>query len=1567
VRADFKYPLWRVEELLRRDPGAGPESLLSRAVMVADHVLVRIRDGVSADRLREFAQDCGGGLRLALHKPGFYLVSAPDAAPDTVPRLLAALNRDPSVVDYAEPDHILYAVQTIPNDPSFGTLWALNNTGQSGGTPDADIDAPEAWDLATGSSEVVAAVVDTGINYNHPDLASNIWVNPLETANGIDDDGNGYVDDLHGWDFVHNDSEPLDDYGHGSHVAGTIAASGNNTLGVAGVNWQCRLMALKFLDNRGNGTTSDAVDALAYATAMRRRGIPVRLTNNSWGGGNGYSLSAAIAESGDAGLLCVAAAGNDGSDNDAFPFYPASYSWSNIIAVAATDRRDALAGFSNHGRKSVDLAAPGVEIYSATLGTSYGSMSGTSMAAPHVAGVAALLWSAWPEARWQDVREAILSSVDPLPALTNITLTGGRLNAYKALLALFRILHTPAERVYNTGAPYAIDTVIVPQRLTDTNAIALFWNTDGSTHFVSTNLQPVSNNLYRALLPVQPEGTTISYWLEAIPVTGSVARSPTNAPAAMHRLLVTTPIAFMVSGAPDNYGAVSPDYGWYTYPSGLLITATAPAYTPEATGSRWKCEGWTGMGSVPPSGASNTCAFALARMSAIEWRWRQQYALAQSSTLPGSLNATSWWYSATAASTATAAANATSGGVAYAFVHWLLDGVRQPAPTGTAQNPIPNIAMNAPHSARAVYVNASLDADGDGMLDWWEIHYFGSTDATPEADPDHDGFSNLDEFRDRTDPNDAASIPAPPIIKHTPLHDPQTVPAPYRVEAVIADNLSVSSAVLQWSRNGNALQSTNMVLAGPALYGASIPAPGTNGDIFVYSILAADARGDTATQGPYIFRVDYPVLIAAPGAFDLILPPNAVTNAVISIGNAGTTNLGLSARPFTAGFADDVEHGTNGWTHGGDVDLWTLSTNRSASGATSWYCGDPATRLYGPSMHARLDTPPVSLGSSASMTFKYWIKCELDTQSYRSDWLPNHAWDGGIVEISTNGGTTFTPIAPVGGYPYRISGWSQSPWVQDTPCFAGSGKGWEQATFDLTPYAAFPAVIRFHFGTDDNTQEEGWYVDDVVITPAYDTALPMSAAPANLDLLPGFADEITIALDTTGIPTGDFHAAIRLACNAPDTPVLDLPFNLRVRSPAVLTGFTAAQTSTNGEGLVTIGGAVSDADGDTCSMELGWSTNAGLTWQTLTNSATVLANATSATVLTAAWNTSAAGSGITLAPQTLVRGRAWDGLLWSAWATSQPFMVDNEAPPIPIRLKSVTHLIGKWSTNAVMGIIWTPVSDGAGVGLSEYLCGLGTNPPALPAAGSTSNRFANVIVPGDGSNWWISARARDRVGNLSPTALSGPYWIDAHPPSMTAAQVTLALSPFGRYLIDSTTVTGTWSGFTDAGSGIQGYFFSLANGGGTTNGSWTTVAEGVLPGAQFDVTNTFHVWARDALGLIGPAAAASFLVLDSAGDRDGDGLSNAQEEIAGTDACNPFSAFALEPSTSNDGAGYPVLRWLGVTGRFYSLYYRDALLPETNWTAVPDLVHMPGLTGTMTYTDRTAVLPTRFYRITVTP
>ncbi len=434
-------------------------------------------------------------LIQGLGKPGLVLLQSKASSTEEVAQLLR-LN---ALVEYATPNGLVDSAR-LPDDTRFSSMTNLLNVGQLGTAVDADVDAELAWDFTVGSPQVVVGIVDSGIDVTHPDLYLNVWINQGEIptgkrnllqdsdadglftfydlnqasnqslvrdlngntyidaldllsdpqwSDGLDTDGNGFIDDFFGWNFRAGANEPfaannpMDNFGHGTHVAGTVGAVGNNAIGVTGINWRTSLMSLKFLDENNQGDTAAAIAAINYATMMRSEfDVNVRVLNNSWGqpSGANAALAAAIEESGDAGILFVAAAGNgnilgNGIDNDRSPFYPASYSLSNVISVAASDGQDRLAAFSNFGASSVDLVAPGVGVLSTLPGKRYGTANGTSMSTPHVTGSAALIWSRLPNALVSEVRAALLTGVDPIAELTGKVASGGRLNLAKSLQA----------------------------------------------------------------------------------------------------------------------------------------------------------------------------------------------------------------------------------------------------------------------------------------------------------------------------------------------------------------------------------------------------------------------------------------------------------------------------------------------------------------------------------------------------------------------------------------------------------------------------------------------------------------------------------------------------------------------------------------------------------------------------------------------------------------------------------------------------------------------------------------------------------------------------------------------------------------------------------------------------------------------------------------------------------------------------------------------------------------------------------------------------------------------------
>lgn len=429
---------------------------------VEGEVLVKLKSGLPASAIAGANNKIGANLVETLGDTNWVRIKLPDNL--TVENALAEY-KNFAEIEAVQPNFYYHLLAT-PNDPQFTStgMWGLTK-----------ISAPSAWDLTTGSAAVVVADIDTGLRYTHDDLAANAWTNPGEIQNnGVDDDGNGFVDDFYGWDFFYNDSNPIDDAGgHGTHTAGTIGAVGNNAIGVTGVNWNVKIMPIKIYSPVGTDSTSAMlVNAYNYVRMMKERGVNIRVTNNSYGGcgeacGYDQATKDALDAMGNAGILNVFAAGNANQNIESSPAFPASYTSPTVLSVASSTSTDARSSFSNYGIVSVDLAAPGSGVLStyANSNTSYATLSGTSMATPHVTGAAALLSAYNPSLSPASLKATLMNTVDSLAAWTSLVKTGGRLNVSRALQNQTVCTFTPSVASLNvpTKGGYFSVNVTAPQ------------------------------------------------------------------------------------------------------------------------------------------------------------------------------------------------------------------------------------------------------------------------------------------------------------------------------------------------------------------------------------------------------------------------------------------------------------------------------------------------------------------------------------------------------------------------------------------------------------------------------------------------------------------------------------------------------------------------------------------------------------------------------------------------------------------------------------------------------------------------------------------------------------------------------------------------------------------------------------------------------------------------------------------------------------------------------------------------------------------------------------------------
>jgi len=529
---------------------------------VAGEVLVKFGPALDGANRQQLSDRMDADENEAIGSVGVHRIHSRRHDTQTLLELL----RSDARVQYAEPNYIVHAL-AVPNDPRFSSLWGLNNVGQNigcgascsgspAGTTGADIKATAAWGVSTGSRATVVAVVDTGIDYNHPDLAANVWSAPTSFTVNIAGRAITCAAGTHGFNAITNACDPLDDNNHGSHVSGTIGAVGNNGVGVVGVNWIASVMGAKFLNSAGSGTSANAINAIEFAIqakAILGAGANVRVLSNSWGGG-GFSqaLLDEINRANANGLLFVAAAGNNGGNNDATPFYPATYNAPNVVAVAATDNNDMLASFSNFGAMTVDLGAPGVDVLSTTRNSTYSYFSGTSMATPHVSGAAALVLSVC-SLDTAGVKSNLLSNVDPLGSLSGRVVTNGRLNVDRAI----RACSAPPTSDFSVSATPASQTVVQGVSATYTATVTPSGGFTGTVTFSATGLPSGATATFNPGSVAASGSSTLTVTTASTTPTGSYPITVTGTSGALtHSTAVT--LVVQAAGAPDFTLSASP-------------------------------------------------------------------------------------------------------------------------------------------------------------------------------------------------------------------------------------------------------------------------------------------------------------------------------------------------------------------------------------------------------------------------------------------------------------------------------------------------------------------------------------------------------------------------------------------------------------------------------------------------------------------------------------------------------------------------------------------------------------------------------------------------------------------------------------------------------------------------------------------------------------------------------------------------------------------------------------------------------------------------------------------------
>ncbi|HRU70554.1 MAG TPA: C25 family cysteine peptidase [Kiritimatiellia bacterium] len=1037
------------------------------------------------------------------------------------------------------------------------------------------------------------------------------------------------------------------------------------------------------------------------------------------------------------------------------------------------------------------------------------------------------------------------------------------------------LTHTPLINTYDTQTAYRVTCTLEPLGLYDPDSVKLHWQTERAPGVIHTqHMSQVASNLFESVIAPQPARTRVTYRLEAANHAGYESGWPADIDSTSFH--VTDRLNLEIRGSLFDIGTVSPDYGITYFASGLVVTASAPPIVPVTVSTRHVATGFFGTGSAPQSGTNLTVTFPIATHSMLVWLWQRQHRLTLTSAHPDFPAQQLWGVEDQALDVPAVPATLTRDGVRHVFTEWRLDGMRSPAAPATCTPDYGPLVMDAPHTLEAIYLPEDLDADGNGIADWWEIRHTGSNGLDPAADDDLDGFTCAEEFADRTSPIDGTSFPAPPVITHVPLDEIQTRPGPFFVTAQITDTHAAVAAV-EWRRRTDPWQITAMTPTSNDLFTAAIADLSAPGDDIEYRIIATDPDGRNSATETFFFFLYYPVADTT-RFHDLTLfalPTQAAFSAVMNLHNIGNAPLAWSLR-FARDESVTAPHLPH-WDWRSLGQSWQISTNRSVSPPYALHCTLVSRRLPNTPERATLTLPPSLIGANAIFSFKHWIHSELESST------STRAFDGGIVEFSIDGGATFEQLR--GPYTHTIYGWEASPWPDGTPCFAGNGtEGWRTVTFDLAAlypeqngFAGRTLLFRFHYGGDNNTDNEGWYIDDLTLSPllAHPAFAPDVAINTRFNTSGGSFTRINWRTFPAGMMARDDAIRVFIDSNDPVMPHAHFDWSLAIRDLPRLTAFTAAQ-STNGDGRVHLAAQVADDDGEPVSLAVQWSGDGGAHWQPAT-----------LTHLTATFGPSLAD--------------VPDGTVSGLLTATNRVCVTNA-------------LFAAWPTHDVLP------------------------PPAVSTQALLRVTADNGYFQAAFTSSWFT------VDNAPPVFLPG-------------ALAFAPLSAVGPYAVTDGDLTVSWPAAVDLPATNLTYQLTC----GTATAAVASVSATLSLTNALDRDHIFRVIAIDPSGNRSQPLEATLLVLDAAGDTDADGMTAADEEIAGTDATSPTDRLAA--SLARTPHGTFALTWAGAAGRLYTVETSPTLQPPA-WQPLPGCIDMLGQGAPLTV-EWPCDAPSAFFRIRV--